>query len=61
MKREKFIESLITQFSEKIRHLPDATLKDVESGKLVINLTPAVDKEAGGIGVLLAAPRPRVF
>ncbi|VEB36092.1 Uncharacterised protein [Legionella sainthelensi] len=50
MKREHIIESLVNQFAENIKNLSDETLQDVESGKLVISLTPAVGKEAGGKG-----------
>lgn len=52
MKREHIIESLINQFAENIKNLPDETLQNVESGKLVISLTPSVGNEAGGKGVL---------
>ncbi|KTD11138.1 hypothetical protein Lgra_2104 [Legionella gratiana] len=48
MKREDIIESLVNQFADNIKNLPDETLQNVESGKLVISLTPAVGKEAGG-------------
>ncbi|ARB91314.1 hypothetical protein A6J40_03525 [Legionella longbeachae] len=45
IKREHIIESLINQFTENIKNLSDETLHDVESGKLVISLTPVVSKE----------------
>ncbi|WP_258957708.1 hypothetical protein [Legionella sainthelensi] len=50
MKREKIIESLLYKFSDNIKNLSDQTLQDIESGKLVISLTPRVDKESGGSG-----------
>ncbi len=53
MKREHIIESLVKQFAENIKNLSDETLQDVESGKLVISLSPAVGKEAGGKGYIL--------
>ncbi|WP_115707273.1 hypothetical protein [Legionella sainthelensi] len=54
MKRKHIIDSLVNQFAENIKNLSDETLQDVESGKLVISLTPAVGKEAGGAGVARA-------
>lgn len=45
IKREHIIESLVNQFTENIKNLSDETLNDVESGKLVISLTPVVSKE----------------
>lgn len=45
IKREHIIESLVNQFTENIKNLSDETLHDVESGKLVISLTPVVSKE----------------
>ncbi|KTD11799.1 hypothetical protein Lgra_1257 [Legionella gratiana] len=48
MKREKLIEFLVHQFAENIKNAPDQTLKDIKSGKLVISLTPSLDKESGG-------------
>ncbi|ARB91313.1 hypothetical protein [Legionella longbeachae] len=59
MKREHIIESLVNQFAENINNLSDETLQDVESGKLVISLTPDVDKEAGGCGGLAEDPALR--
>ncbi|KTD55831.1 hypothetical protein Lsan_3383 [Legionella santicrucis] len=57
MKREQIIKSLVNQFAENIKNLPDETLQDVESGKLVISLTPAVGNEAGGaIKASVSAP-----
>ncbi|AUH73107.1 hypothetical protein Lsai_3243 [Legionella sainthelensi] len=56
MKREHIIESLVNQFAENIKNLSDETLQDVESGKLVISLTPAVGKEAGGKGPIAKEP-----
>ncbi|ARB91312.1 hypothetical protein [Legionella longbeachae] len=52
MKREQVIESLVKQFAENLKNLSDETLQDVESGKLVISLTPDVGKEAGGMARL---------
>ncbi|ARB91315.1 hypothetical protein [Legionella longbeachae] len=54
MKREQIIESLINQFTENLNNLPDETLQNVESGKLVISLTPDVGNESGGNGLALA-------
>ncbi|ARG97530.1 hypothetical protein [Legionella micdadei] len=48
MERKQLIQTLVTQFEEQIRSLPEQKLKDLESGKLEISLTQAVGKEAGG-------------
>ncbi|KTD55833.1 hypothetical protein Lsan_3385 [Legionella santicrucis] len=48
---------MLNQFAENIKNLPDATLQDVESGKLVISLTPAVGNEAGGATTSAAAAK----
>ncbi len=58
VKREHIIESLVNQFAENIKNLSDETLQDVESGKLVISLTPSVGKESGGRASVVKAAEP---
>lgn len=48
MDRNRLIETLVSQFEQQIRELPEGKLQDVASGKLEINLTTAVGHEAGG-------------
>ncbi|KTD25115.1 MULTISPECIES: hypothetical protein [Legionella] len=48
MERKQLIQTLVSQFEAQIRNLPEQKLKDLESGKLEISLTQAVEKESGG-------------
>ncbi|ARG97528.1 hypothetical protein [Legionella micdadei] len=49
MNRRKLIETLVSQFEEQIRKLPEQKLQGLESGKLEISLIQAIGKEAGGL------------
>ncbi|KTC93259.1 hypothetical protein [Legionella cincinnatiensis] len=60
MKREHIIELLVNQFAENIKNLPDETLQGIQSGKLVISLTPTVDKEAGGRAIVSRGNKQRL-
>ncbi|ARG97529.1 hypothetical protein [Legionella micdadei] len=59
MNRKKLIETLVSQFEEQIRKLPEQKLQELESGKLEIRLTQAIGKEAGGfVEAIPAGPGP---
>jgi hypothetical protein len=58
MNRKKIIKHLLSQFEEKITRLPEHKLKGLESGKLEINLTQPVGKEAGGAGGIRRVTSP---
>ncbi|ARM32178.1 hypothetical protein [Legionella longbeachae] len=49
MNREKVIKQIIEQFEKNIKHASDDTLKDIQDGKLTISLSPALEKESGGL------------
>ncbi|ARG97975.1 hypothetical protein [Legionella micdadei] len=51
MNRNKVIKTLVSRFEQQIGKLPDEKLKELESGKLELNLIQPVGQEAGGAGM----------
>jgi hypothetical protein len=57
MNRQETVQKIVAHFTNQISKYSEGDLERLESGKLVINITPAVGKEAGGIKGL---PQPPV-